>query len=112
VVLKSSYECAVPDTALSNCITTAFTGVGDIVNNKNIKIYPNPTTGTFNIEMPQRGNYTIRVMNMLGSTVYEGNMADEQKKSIVLDNNLPPGNYTLHISGDGLRHVERITLTK
>lgn len=77
-----------------------------------IRIYPNPTTGAFHIEIPQRGNYTLRVMNMLGSTVYEGNMADEQKKSIQLDNNLPPGNYTLHISGDGLRHVERITLTK
>ncbi len=77
-----------------------------------LNIYPNPTTGSFNIEIPQRGNYTIRVMNILGSTVYEGKMADEQKKSILLDSNLPPGNYTLHISGDGLRHVERITLTK
>lgn len=77
-----------------------------------IRIYPNPTTGAFHIEIPQRGNYTIRVMNMLGSTVYEGNMTDEQKKSIILDNNLPPGNYTLHISDDGLRHVERITLIK
>ncbi len=75
-------------------------------------IYPNPTTGSFNIEIPQRGNYTIRVMNMMGSTVYEGNMTNEQKKSILLDNNLPPGNYTIHISGDGLRHVERITLVK
>lgn len=79
---------------------------------KHVHIYPNPTTGTFNIEMPQRGNYTIQVMNMLGSTVYEGKLTDEQKKSIQLDSQLPPGNYTLHISGEGLRHVERITLTK
>lgn len=77
-----------------------------------IRIYPNPTTGAFHIEMPQKGNYTIRVMNMLGSTVHEGKMANEQKKSIQLDNNLPPGNYTIHISGDGLRHVERVTLIK
>lgn len=77
-----------------------------------VSIYPNPTTGAFHIEIPQRGNYTIRVMNMLGSTVYEGKMTDEQKKSILLDSSLPSGNYTVHISGDGLRHVERITLTK
>jgi len=77
-----------------------------------IRIYPNPTTSTFHIEMPQRGSYSLRVMNILGTTVYEGKMADEQRKSIQLDNNLPPGNYTIHISGDGLRHVERITLTK
>lgn len=77
-----------------------------------IRIYPNPTTGSFNIEMLQMGNYTIRVINLIGSTVYEGKMTDEQKKSIQLDQNLPPGNYTIHISGDGLRHVEKITLTK
>ncbi len=79
---------------------------------RKIAVYPNPSTGSFNIEMPQKGVYTIRVMNTLGSTVYESEMTGEQKKSIQLDNNLPPGNYTIHISGDGLRHVERITLIK
>lgn len=77
-----------------------------------IRIYPNPSTGSFNIEIPQKGNYTIRVMNLIGSTVYEGKMTDEQKKAIQLDQNLPPGNYTIHISGDGLRYVEKITLTR
>lgn len=78
----------------------------------NIRIYPNPSTGSFNIEIPQKGNYTIRVMNLIGSTVYEGKMTDEQKKAVQLDQNLPPGNYTIHISGDGLRHVEKITLVR
>ncbi len=65
VVLKSSYECAVPDTALSNCITTAFTGVGDIVNNKNIKIYPNPVSGILHIEGVEAGS-TIELIDVLG----------------------------------------------
>jgi hypothetical protein len=76
------------------------------------KVYPNPTTGSFTVQMPQSGNYTIRVMNLVGSTVYEGEMKGEQKKSIQLDQNLPPGNYTIHIHGDGLRHVEKLVITK
>src|SRR5690606_17820294 len=113
VLINSSYECPLPDTVLSNCIKLQIrVGVDDIVHNKNITIYPNPTTGSFNIEMPQKGNYHIQVMNMLGLVVYEGDMKDQQKTSIQLDNNLPPGNYTIHISGDALRHVNRITLMK
>jgi hypothetical protein len=65
VVLKSSYECAVPDTALSNCITTAFTGVGDVVNNKNIKIYPNPVSGILHIEGVEAGA-NIELIDVLG----------------------------------------------
>jgi hypothetical protein len=65
VVLKSSYECAVPDTALSNCITTAFTGVGDIVNSKNIKIYPNPVKGKVIITSTERIE-KVEISNLLG----------------------------------------------
>lgn len=75
-------------------------------------IHPNPSSGSFTIQTPQSGNYTIRVMNLVGSTVYEGKMEGEQKKSIQLDSGLPPGNYTIHINGDGLRHIEKLVITK
>lgn len=80
--------------------------------NHGLQCYPNPTTGSFTLQLPQSGNYNIRVMNLIGSTVYEDNMIDKQIMSIQLDSSLPPGNYTIHISGEGLRHVEKLTLTR
>lgn len=78
----------------------------------NLSIHPNPSTGIVTVLMPQTGSYTIRVMNIVGSTVYEGKMEGEQRKQIQLDQHLPPGNYTIHINGDGLRHIEKLVITK
>ena len=70
VVLKSSYECAVPDTAMSNCITTAFTGVGDVAsNNGKVKIYPNPVGDILHVEAPPglpQGEVTVELIDVMG----------------------------------------------
>ncbi|MBW7913287.1 MAG: T9SS type A sorting domain-containing protein [Taibaiella sp.] len=71
VVLKSSYECAVPDTAMSNCITTAFTGVVDVVNNKNFKIYPNPVKDNVTITSTERIE-KVEIFNLLGQKLLTG----------------------------------------
>jgi hypothetical protein len=71
VVLKSNYECAVPDTAMSNCITTAFTGVGDIVHDKNIKIYPNPVSGNVTISSTETIE-KVEILNLLGQKLLTG----------------------------------------
>lgn len=76
------------------------------------KIYPNPGTGLFNIELPLKGNYEIRVLNTLGSVVHSSTLAGQSNTSIQLDERLQNGHYTVHISGQGIRHVEKITLIK
>lgn len=75
-------------------------------------IHPNPTTGTFTVHAPKRKNYTIRVMNILGTTVYEEKIEYEDNMTIQLDNSLPSGNYTIYINGEGIRHVEKLVLSK
>ena len=77
-----------------------------------ISIYPNPTNGSFTVELPQKGNYEVQIMNMMGATVHKVNLEDQQKTTIQLDNRLPVGNYMIQINGSGLQHVQKITLMR
>ena len=66
VLVTSSYACPSPDTALSNCIKLEIrVSVKEIVNNKNIKIYPNPTSGILHIEGVEAGA-NIELIDVLG----------------------------------------------
>lgn len=104
VVLKSSYECAVPDTAMSNCITTAFTGLGGIVHDKNIKIYPNPVSGILHIEGVEAGS-TIELIDVLGRSAKQlltaqGTSPSAPFKGGTVDvSSLVPGVYVLRVDG-------------
>lgn len=97
VVLKSSYECAVPDTALSNCITTAFTGVGDIVHDKNIKIYPNPASGILHVEGVEHGS-TIELVDVLGRKCATHQLVGGTV-ALVDVSTLVPGVYVVKVNG-------------
>lgn len=77
-----------------------------------LTIYPNPNTGTFIIELPDNGSYEIRVMNMVGSTVYETVMKNERKKEITLNRLLPAGNYTIQISNSNARYIEKLSVVR
>ncbi len=104
VVLKSSYECAVPDTAMSNCITTAFTGVGNIVHDKNIKIYPNPVKDVlFIVTSPPaplhkwRGEEMIvELIDVLGRSVRRQLLTAQGTVDVSA---LVPGVYVVKVNG-------------
>jgi hypothetical protein len=98
VVLKSSYECAVPDTAMSNCITTAFTGVWDIVHDKNIKIYPNPVSGNLHIEGVEAGS-TIELIDVLGRKCATRQLVGGTV-ALVDVSTLVPGVYVVRVDGE------------
>lgn len=78
----------------------------------NIKIHPNPTTGSFTIQLPIAEDCEIRITNIMGATVYLSSMKGEQKKQIQLDGGLPAGNYTLQLRGKTINHIEKLVLTK
>jgi hypothetical protein len=94
VVLKSSYECAVPDTAMSNCITTAFTGIVGEATNNGFKIYPNPVSGILHIEGVEAGS-TIELIDVLGRKC-----AISQLLNGSIDvSMLVPGVYVVRVNG-------------
>jgi hypothetical protein len=61
----------------------------------NGRIYPNPNTGQFNIEMDRTDNYTVEVMDVRGAVLsrmtVEGN-------TISVDVNVSAGMYLVRVS--------------
>lgn len=50
------------------------TGVEELVEGQ-MRIYPNPTTGDFELKLNHNGDVNVKVINMLGMTVYEDNVS-------------------------------------
>lgn len=97
VKVTSKYECPQPDTVISNCINTKFTGIGDL-SLAGVKVYPNPTSSLLHIEGLAKGS-TVELYDIVGRKC-----AVEYLNGSVDVSRLPAGNYVLQvISEDGRR---------
>ncbi len=95
-----------------SCLTTAAgfsnilkmyvygTGIAQIPESKNFSIYPNPSNGIFNIYTPETttNNFTVQVINMLGTVVYKNKLKDNKQIVSVNLSKYPDGIYTLLIN--------------
>ena len=52
---------------------TTITGIAENILLTTINIYPNPTTGIFNLQMNRNENVQIKITNVLGNSVYQSN---------------------------------------
>ena len=102
VLLTSKYRCPQPDTASSGCINTQFTGVGDVDNDKNIKVYPNPTKNAITISSAKTIE-KVELSNLLGQKLIlrEGNATT---MTISLEG-FAPGMYIIKVNDS---YVERV----
>jgi hypothetical protein len=79
-----------------------------------IKVYPNPSTGIINIEIPETytGKCNIKVYDNLGRTIYKESFNKEQAimiKTIVL-NNQYKSNIIVELTNKKNRETKRIIL--
>lgn len=77
-----------------------------------VKVYPNPSDGTFSIELKKAGDYSIRIVDMLGAVVYQSTIKSEASGKVELDSKIPAGNYFLYIIGNDNKHIEKITVIR
>jgi hypothetical protein len=77
-----------------------------------VKIFPNPSAGSFTIQSNVKSNFRLKVVNMVGEIIYQSEMVDEMRKDVSLPSSIPSGNYTIHINGDNSSYVEKLTITK
>jgi len=77
-----------------------FTGIEEYVPQQTLqaRIYPNPTTGTLTIELPNGQGGSMALYNLLGQSVYQTTLAGGQT---TLALNLPPGLYLYRIGSGG-----------
>lgn len=102
VEVFSNYKCPSPASAHSNgIIVKVLTGVDDIEQANDLKLYPNPNNGKFTLEAEMPGNQeaTISIVNATGMQVYQSKASPVGyiiHKDINAD--LAPGVYMLNIN--------------
>lgn len=95
-------------------INTATIGTSEIELNK-IKIFPNPSSQSFEIELGVHAvrDITYSLTDVLGKivvihTVEGGTQGD--KNGIMVDHDLPPGIYNLRVTYDGISQVAKLII--
>jgi hypothetical protein len=78
-----------------------------------ITLYPNPVTnGQFSIALPNSvtANVTVKIINLIGQTVYQTTTPAQNNISIKTDKSLPQAVYTVQIENQGKTITKKITV--
>ena len=75
---------------------------------RNFNIFPNPTNGTFTIELDKISNYDVFVKNMLGQTIYTSKINNLRSNFDFA--NYKKGVYTIELKDNDITYVEKIIL--
>ena len=73
-------------------------GIDQLGNTNSLVLQPNPTTGVFQLTLPDQGNYRVRIVNAIGSVVQEQTLPGGQQ-TIRLNEVLPNGTYWVQWTG-------------
>lgn len=88
----------------SSCYTVDYTGVEEIVNGLNVNIYPNPSSGKFDVKI-SGGNidtYTVSISDLAGRVISLNELNTSNDSKIEFDiTDKPAGIYVLNISSGG-----------
>jgi len=85
-------------------------GISTLTKSSGIKIYPNPNTGIFAIEIGEpKGELSIEIYNQIGQIIYksEGSLA-----TLNIDLNLAVGLYLVKAENNGILYNQRIIVKK
>lgn len=79
-----------------------------------IQVYPNPTTELLNMKLnfKQNRRFNIRLFDLNGASVWEIQNEGSQFQQSKSLNNLPNGNYFLHILIDGQQYFQTFKIQK
>jgi hypothetical protein len=78
-----------------------------------VKIYPNPSAGTFTIALPQAGiDATVTVTDMLGRLVDTRVFNNAQASQSLTVSNIAPGNYIVKIEAGQDTYREKVVVVK
>ena len=107
-------------TEKSNClseeckdVTIDLVGIRNLtVNNNMINVYPNPTTGRFNISIENPTDVTVKVGNILGNTVEAGSI-DNYNGTYSIDlSNIADGVYYVQVKNGEYFATKKIKVSK
>jgi len=106
-------------TALSGCDNTTEQAlyvdecVGiDVPAQADFAVYPNPSNGIVTMSVVEMGNYSVRIYNVLGTTLIEDEIYFNQNRKQTLNlQNLEGGMYFIEIQSDGAKQIQKIRIS-
>jgi len=94
-----------PFPAGPNCVLS----VNTYDQGKSIKVFPNPSKGTFNLEIKDfSGNVSISIYDVNGRQVYNLKDASFDNQKTIQAGNLQSGLYILKLTGENLNYTQKI----
>ena len=84
-------------TDTSSCYEVTGVGIRELTSD-DIHVYPNPSNGSFMIDIPKYPNTQITILNLQGSIIYQKQHTNKRKVEINLD--APKGIYFLQIKNE------------
>ncbi len=110
VIITDSNGCSSTSNQL---VVSVLTGMNSISVDNEVNAYPNPTKGDLQIafNLPDEGDYTLAVSNVLGQTIYTDkiHLSGPQTSTINMSN-YSKGIYFLSLTGQNSRIVKKITV--
>jgi hypothetical protein len=94
----------------SNCYTVNGLSINNPVMDYHISVYPNPISGSLNLQLGIEGSKSIRVINALGEQIWQGNTL-EREFQLNLSHEAG-GNYLIIIHSESGMVMKRVTLKK
>lgn len=94
-----------------NFYDSPATGIADILSDK-IKLYPNPTSNTLNLDLDVKGNYVIDIINTTGKQVYSTTIEGIQNKIDVSSFNQGVYFYTLKNADNGHQTMGKFIIAR
>lgn len=83
----------VDSTAINVCSTVGIAKVSS--NNYQVKVYPNPSAGIFNIELNEHANMSIEIYSIIGQKIYSENIQNNIQQVNI--NSLTEGMYLIRV---------------
>jgi hypothetical protein len=88
------------------------TGLNDAQTDIIFSIYPNPSTGKFNVNTKETmiGKTEVTLYNVLGAKVYNQRIEMNGKTAEINAEGLPSGIYLLQLINSGKQYTQRVTV--
>jgi len=84
------------------------TSLNENANPGGVSVFPNPTSGIFNLRVMKFENANIRVFDALGKEVLNSRMSDIQ--TVIDLSNQAKGLYFVHVDGAGFNYTQKVTV--
>ncbi len=89
-----------------------YTGISDMNNVNDLKVYPNPTRGNITIELPDEFNedYDLKIYSLSGTQVYSAKINKSENRINIEE--LKDGLYIINIENNGKIYSQKVQLRK